>query len=134
MSSNAARQREFRRRAATRALVQALQSAQEFVTASDRGIGLDAFTSRGVSANFCEAVASIIDHAEGADGYLGQNATNAEGAGSGCLSTSRFEVLREAARELRLREPRRDETILGYVTHLHRDEDGSERRQRRAGP
>lgn len=93
MSSNAARQREFRRRAATRALVQALQSAQESVTASDRGIGLDAFTSavsRGVSANLCEAVASIIDHAEGADGYLGQNATNAEGAGSGCLSTSRF--------------------------------------------
>jgi len=57
-------------RQVTRILAQALRSAHSAVVASNRGIGLTAFTdavSQGVSANLCEAVASIIDQADGAD-------------------------------------------------------------------
>jgi hypothetical protein len=38
------------------------------------------------------------------------------------------EILREAARQFRLREPRRDERIIGCVTDLHRAEDQVEGR------
>jgi hypothetical protein len=39
------------------------------------------------------------------------------------FSRSDAEVLKEVGRQFRLREPRPDERILGYVTHLRRQED-----------
>src|SRR5262249_43613621 len=35
------------------------------------------------------------------------------------------EILQEVARQFRLREPRRDEFVFGYVRELHRSEDES---------
>jgi hypothetical protein len=57
-------------RQVTRVLTQALHSAQDAIVESNRGDGLSAFVdavSKGVSANLCEAVASIVDRAAGAD-------------------------------------------------------------------
>ena len=39
------------------------------------------------------------------------------------FNRSDAEVLREAGRQLRLQEPRRDERLIGYVTHLRRKEE-----------
>lgn len=114
-------------RKVTRVLAQALHSAHEAIIANNRGDGLAAFTSavlQGVSANLCEALASIVDQAQGADVSLTWARTRPTPSKRDHITFQRSdaETLREAGRELRLHEPRRDEPIIGYVTELHREE------------
>jgi hypothetical protein len=122
----------FERRV-TRTLTQSLHSAQEAIVESNRGDGLKAFAgvvSKGVSANLCEALASIIDRSGGADASCTWARTRPTPIPRDRIVFGRAdgEILREAARQFRLREPRRDERIIGYVTDLHRAEDQAEGR------
>jgi hypothetical protein len=120
-------------RQVTRMLAQSLHSAHDAVVESNRGDGLKAFVSavsKGVSANLCEALASIIDRSEGADVSVTCARTRPTPVPRDRVTFGRAdsEILKEAARQFRLREPRRDERILGYVTDLHRAEDETEGR------
>jgi hypothetical protein len=114
-------------RKVTRILVQGLRSAHDAVVAVNRGEGLEAFTgavTRGVSANLCESVASIIDQSCGADVSVTWARTRPAPLPRSEVAFGRAdaEILREAGRQLRLQEPRPDEHILGYVINLHRGE------------
>lgn len=120
-------------RKVTRVLAQALHSAHGAVVASNRGDGLRAFSgvvSKGVSANLCEAVAAIVDQADGADISITWAKTRPTPVQREQVHFSKAdgEVLKEVARQFRLREPRLDERVIGYVTNLHRAEDESEGR------
>jgi hypothetical protein len=122
----------FERRV-TRVLIQSLHSAREAIVESNRGDGLKAFVnavSKGVSANLCEALASIIDRSDGADVSVTWARTRPTPVSRDRIVFGRAdgEILTEAARQFRLREPRRDERVLGYVTDLHRAEDESDGR------
>jgi hypothetical protein len=122
----------FERRV-TRVLTQSLHSARDAIVESNRGDGLKAFVSavsKGVSANLCEALASIIDRSEGADVSVTWARTRPTPVPRDRIVFGRAdgEILTEAARQFRLREPRRDERVLGYVTDLHRAEDEIEGR------
>lgn len=115
-------------RQATRILAQSLHSARDAIVETNKGNGLKAFVSavpRGVSANLCEALASIIDRSAGADVSVTWARTRPTPMPRDRITFGRSdgEILTEAARQFRLREPRRDERILGYVTDLHRAED-----------
>ena len=120
-------QEPFERRV-TRMLTQSLHAARDAIVESNRGEGLKPFVgavSRGVSANLCEALASIIKRSDGADVSVTWARTRPTPVPRDRIVFGRAdgEVLTEAARQLRLREPRRDERVLGYVTDLHRAED-----------
>jgi hypothetical protein len=120
-------------RQVTRILTQSLHAAREAIIESNRGDGLKAFVSavaKGVSANLCEALASIIDRSDGVDVSVTWARTRPTPVPRDRIVFGRADgaILTEAARQLRLREPRRDERILGYVTDLHRAEDGVEGR------
>ena len=115
-------------RQVTRVLAQALHSARDAVVASNRGEGMSAFANAvalGVSANLCEAVAAIIDQANGADISVtwAKTRPTPKPRDSVLFSNADGETLKEAARQFRLKEPRHDERIFGYVRHLHRTED-----------
>jgi hypothetical protein len=115
-------------RKVTRMLADALHATRDAVIASNRGEGLDPFASavpRGVSANLCEALASITDQAEGAVLSITWAKTRPAPSAREVISFNKSdaEVLREAGRQLRLQEPRRDERIIGYITHLRRAAD-----------
>ena len=115
-------------RQVTRVLAQALHSAHRAIVASNRGVGLSAFSeavSAGVSANLCEAVASIISQADGADLSVTWAKTRPAPMPRDRIVFNRAdgEILKEAARQFRLREPRPEERIIGFVTHLRRPED-----------
>jgi hypothetical protein len=120
-------------RQVTRMLVQSLHSAREAVIETNRGQGLKAFAEavpKGVSANLCEALSSIIDRSDGAEVSVTRARTRPAPVARDRIVFGRAdgEILREAARQIRLREPRRDERILGYVTDLHREKDEVEGR------
>lgn len=120
-------------RQVTRVLAQALHSAREAVTETNRGDGLSAFSnsvSKGVSANLCEAVAAIVDQADGADFSVTWARTRPAKSPRERITFDRAdgEILKEVGRQFRLREPRRDERIFGFVTDLHRPEDQEEGR------
>jgi hypothetical protein len=120
-------------RKVTRVLAQSLHSAHDAIVESNRGDGLKAFVnavSKGVSANLLEALASIINRSDGADVSVTWARTRPTPAPRDRIVFGRAdgEILTEAARQFRLREPRRDERVLGYVTDLHRAEDESEGR------
>lgn len=117
-------------RQVTRVLTEALHSAHAALVESNRGHGIEAFSnavSKGVSANLCEAVASIVDQANGADVSVTWARTRPAPTRREQIVFDRAdgEILREVARQFRLREPRRDERIIGYVIDLHREEDES---------
>jgi hypothetical protein len=118
-------------RKVTRTLATALQATHDAVIASNRGEGLAAFTnvvSKGVSANLCEALASITDQANGTELSVTWAKTRPAPMPREAVKFNRSdaELLREAGRQLRLQEPRRDERLIGYVTHLRRMEEDVE--------
>lgn len=120
-------------RKVTRFLAQGLRSAQNAILESNRGDGLEAFSSAvtsGVSANLCEAIASIVEQADGADFSITWAKTRPGPKPRDRVVFRRAdgEILKEAARQFRIREPRHDERLIGYVTHLHREEDQFEGR------
>jgi hypothetical protein len=73
---------------------------------------------------------SIIDRSDGAEVSVTRARTRPAPVARDRIVFGRAdgEILREAARQIRLREPRRDERILGYVTDLHREKDEVEGR------
>jgi hypothetical protein len=114
-------------RRVTRTLNEALETLQSSIVASNRGNGLAAFTAavlKGVSANLCEAVAAIVEQANGADLSVtwAKTRPTPKARAQTLFQARDADILREAARQLRLHEPLRDERILGYVTHLRRTE------------
>jgi hypothetical protein len=120
-------------RKVTRVLTEALHSARGAIIESNRGDGLKAFidaVSKGVSANLCEAISAIIEQANGAEVSVTWAKTRPTPKPRDSIFFNRDdgEILKEAARQFRLREPRHDERIIGYVTHLHREEDQFEGR------
>jgi hypothetical protein len=113
-------------RQVTRTLSQALAAAHRAIIASNRGQGLAAFVDAvlmGVSANLCEAVAAIIDQAHQAEISVtwARTRPTPRPRNKIVFERSDAEVLKEAARQFLLREPRHDERIMGYVTHLRRE-------------
>jgi hypothetical protein len=118
-------------RQVTRVLCDGIRAARDAIVASNRGDGINAFygaVQMGVSANLCEAIASIVDRADGADISITWAQTRPAPIRRATVSFKRSdsEILKEAARQFRLREPRRDERVFGYVTHLRRPEDQPE--------
>jgi hypothetical protein len=115
-------------RQVTRVLSRSLHSAQAAIVASNRGDGANAFNeaiSSGVSANLCEAIASIIDQTNSVEISVTWAKTRPAPIAREqvVFSETDGEILREAARQFLLKEPRRDERIIGYVTNLRRQED-----------
>jgi hypothetical protein len=121
-------------RKVTRFLAQALLAAREAVVESNRGDdGWSAFTNavaQGVSANLCEAVASIAQKANGADVSVTWARTRPAPKPRDHVMFSRSDgdTLNEAARQFRLREPKPDVRVFGFVTDLHCGEDEHEGR------
>ncbi|HEX4710443.1 hypothetical protein [Phenylobacterium sp.] len=118
-------------RQVTRYLADGLVSAHAVINAINQGRGVEAFNEavvRGVSANLCEAVAGIIDQSDGADISVtwARTRPTPEQRARITFTRSDADVLREAGRYFRLQEPRRDETVLGYVISLARTEHEAE--------
>ncbi|NKL37514.1 hypothetical protein GFL49_27870 [Rhizobium leguminosarum bv. viciae] len=119
-------------RLVTRYLADGVQAAHKAAEQVVRGDGINAFTQavhRGVSANLCEALSSLIDAGEGLDVSITWSRTRPtpEARRQVVFGKSESEVLREAARVLRLQEPRPDERLEGYVVGAGRrveDDDG----------
>ncbi|EKF58584.1 hypothetical protein QWE_18328 [Agrobacterium albertimagni AOL15] len=119
-------------RLVTRYLADGLQAAHKAAEQVVRGEGISAFlksVQRGVSANLCEALSSLIDVGQGLDVSVTWSRTRPtpEARRRVVFGKSESEVLREAARVLRLQEPRPDERLEGYVVGAGRrveDDDG----------
>ncbi|AGG73079.1 hypothetical protein [Sinorhizobium meliloti] len=119
-------------RLVTRYLADGLQAAHKAAEQVVRGGGINAFTNavhKGVSANLCEALSSLIDVGEGLDVSVTWSRTRPtpEARRQVVFQKSQGEVLREAARVLRLQEPRPDERLEGYIIGAGRrveDDDG----------
>jgi hypothetical protein len=112
-------------RLVTRRLVNGLSAARSAAEESVRGGGQAAFdeaVGHGVSANLCEALSSLIDRGEGLDVSVTWAKTRPTPEPRRRIVYSRAdgEVLREAARIFRSREPRSDERLEGFVIDLHR--------------
>lgn len=119
-------------RLVTRYLADGLQAAHKAAEQVVRGEGINAFTqgvNKGVSANLCEALSSLIDVGQGLDVSVTWSRTRPtpEARRRVVFERSESEVLREAARMLRLQEPRPDEQLEGYIVAAGRrveDDDG----------
>lgn len=107
-------------RLVTRFLADGLQAAHKAAEDWVRGDGMDAFTrsvQKGVSANLCEALSSLIDVGEGLDVSITWSRTRPtpEPRRKVVFARAEADVFKEAARLLRLQEPRPNETLEGYV-------------------
>ncbi|MBY5330947.1 hypothetical protein [Rhizobium leguminosarum] len=119
-------------RLVTRFLADGVQAAHKAAEQVVRGDGITAFTNaiqKGVSANLCEALSGLIDAGQGLDVSVTWSRTRPtpEARRQIIFGRSESEVLREAARVLRLQEPRPDERLEGYVVGAGRrieDDDG----------
>lgn len=115
-------------RQVTRVLSQALHAAHAAILASNRGDGLSAFSEGvglGVSANLCEAVAAIVEQTGRVDLSVTWARTRPTPTPRDRISFSRSdaEILKEVGRQFRLKEPRIDERVMGYITQLRRDQE-----------
>lgn len=114
-------------RRVTRTLMLALRSAQEAVSLVDRGDGLTAFedrVERGISANLCEALSGLIRDGDGIQiaTSWALSRPSPEPVSSVEFGLSDAETLKEAARQLKDKEPRPAETLSGLVTKLASEE------------
>ncbi len=110
-------------RKVTRTLRDALHAVKEAVSLANRGDGIEAFESRvpkGVSANLCDAVAKLIVGGNGLDVSLAWALTRPapERRVGVRFPRSDADILGEAAKVLREREPRPGERLQGFVTAL----------------
>jgi hypothetical protein len=113
-------------RQVTRRLMEALSAARDASENVLRGKG-DAFERAvvaGVSANLCEAVAGLVEEAGTLDVSMAWARTRPTPENGRRVSFLRehVEILTEAARMFRSREPRFDETLVGTVHKLKRDQ------------
>ena len=116
-------------RRVTHRFAEAMVATKEAVTLSNRGGDISEFESRvhlGVNANFCSALAGLIDKGEGVDLSLSWALTRTPSSHVRNTPTIKFShndsaYLHEAARLFRSREDLPDETIKGVVIRLVRD-------------
>jgi hypothetical protein len=114
-------------RRVTRVFSGALEATKAALMEVNRGqgrSGFDVAVSLGVSANLCEAIAAICDRGAGAEVSLSWAKTRPTPTPSKriCFSRDDGEILKEVAREFRLKEPRPDTVLLGYIPNLQRAE------------
>lgn len=113
-------------RKVTRTLSDALKAVREAISDVSRGSDIEAFersVTRGVSANLCDALSGLIGDGNGLEISLSWARTRPtpESRTLERFDESEIEVLREAARLLREKEPRPNERLEGFVTRLARD-------------
>jgi hypothetical protein len=111
-------------RLVTRRLMEALgaaRSAAEQTLAGD-GAAFEHAVAAGVSANLCEAVAGITDQSAGVEISMtwARTRPTPEARRKVVFSPSDAEILKEAARTFRRRQPRTDVTLFGSVSKLKR--------------
>ncbi len=116
----------FERRV-TRRLVQGLNSTRAAIEGTNRFGGFSAFEDavrRGVSANLCEAIAGLIEENNGLDVSVTWARTRPapERRAKIEFTTADVDILNEAARLFREREPRPNEVLEGYFTQFAREE------------
>jgi hypothetical protein len=114
-------------RIVTRRLMDALEAsrtAAEMALSGDSTAFENAVAS-GVSANLCEAVAGLIEQSNGLDIGITWARTRPvpEAQRKVSFSQNDAEILNEAARMFRLRQPKPDQTLFGTVHKLKRDQD-----------
>ena len=114
-------------RMVTRRLMEALEASR---TAAEMALSgeADAFENAivsGVSANLCEAVAGLIEQSDGLDISVtwARTRPTPEAHRKVISSQNDAEILKEAARTFRLRQPKADVTLYGTVHKLKRDQD-----------
>ena len=112
-------------RRVTLKLARALASTKDAVSKAIADDGFDAFDAavdHGVSANLCDAIASLAQHGAGLDiGISWARVRPVTGANPHFrFSRDMARVLQEAAVEFRRNEPRLDERVEGFVIHLDR--------------
>ncbi|WP_147094947.1 hypothetical protein [Roseovarius sp. TE539] len=113
-------------RKVTRTLVMAMDALLDAVAEVGRGSDIEAFervVSSGVSANLCSAVSKFISDGEGLDFSLSWARTRPtpESRFRRLFSQSDAEILSEAARILKDRQPFKNEVLSGYITGLNRE-------------
>lgn len=118
-------------RIVTRRLMEALEASR---TAAEMALSGDAAAfenavASGVSANLCEAVAGLIEQSQGLDISLtwARTRPTPEAHRKVVFSQNDAEILKEAARTFRLRQPKADVTLYGTVHKLKRDQDEVDR-------
>ena len=114
-------------RQVTRRLVQALDASRNAAERAHSGDGAPAFeqaVSNGVSANFCDAVAGLIEQSSGLEVSVSWAKTRPtpERRTSILFSESDAGAFKEAARTFRAKEPRPDIKLFGSVHKLTRGE------------
>jgi hypothetical protein len=112
-------------RMVTRRLMSALEAsrtAAEMALSGD-GAAFENAVRSGVSANLCEAVASLIKQSRGLDISLtwARTRPTPEARRTVVFSGNDAEILKEAARTFRLRQTKEDVTLFGTVHKLKRD-------------
>lgn len=116
-------------RRVTHRLAEALIATREAVTLCTRGGEFSEFENRvlqGINANFCSALAGLIDKGEGVDLSISWALTRAPSRRVQNTPTIKFSrndaaYLQEATRLFRSKEDLSDEIITGVVTRLARD-------------
>jgi hypothetical protein len=114
-------------RQVTRRLGDALRACRNAIELATTGNGLDAFESAvqvGVSANLCEAIATVVEQTNQLDISLTWAKTRPAPESSRTIrfSQSDGEVLKEAARTYRARHPKPDVMLFATVKQLRRDQ------------
>jgi hypothetical protein len=115
-------------RLVTRRLADGLQAARTAAEAAVRGEGVEAFeraVPKGVSANLCEALATLIDRGQGLDVSLtwAKTRPTPEPRRKIEFSVSEAPLFKEAARLFRSMEPRPDERLIAFVVRADRKPD-----------
>lgn len=118
-------------RRVTRRLVDGLEVALKAVEQTNRGADFGVFVNgvpQGISANLCEAAANLIVRGDGLNVTVtwARTRPTPEKIRRVNFSPSDADVLREAARIFRDREPRPDETLEGFIIKLARDEEATD--------
>jgi hypothetical protein len=112
-------------RRVTRVLTQALDATRTALAETNRGRGESAFDAAikdGVSANLCEAVAAIAEHGTGADVSImwARTRPTPEASTKVWFSKDDGAILKEVARQFRLKEPRDDFNVVGIIERCTR--------------
>lgn len=115
-------------RQVTRRLAQGLEAARDAIEKMNRGDRFEAFVGAvkdGVNANLCEAAARLIERGNGLDVSITWARTRLapEPRRKVSFTPSDADVLKEAGRLFRDREPRPDEKLEGYIYKLVRGEE-----------
>ena len=120
-------------RKVTRTLAKALDASRQAAESAVRGNGMMAFqeaVSSGVSANLCDALATLIENGNGLEVSLtwARTRPTPEKRKVVKFPESEGEIYREAASRFRTLEPRPDETLNAFVVALDRQQDDHEGR------